>query len=302
MSKVLTALAEAVEASIQSAVGSRFHLTPSDLAAAQQAGTGTLACGPERVFCKVLDVAQSDRLDAEVDGLAAIAATGSFHTPGVLAQGQAAGSAWLVLEWLDLRPIADAAGARRAALALAELHAPRHQGQSFGWHRDNYIGASPQDNASTENWSRFFALSRLKPQFERAADHGLDRALVREGERIIARLPALFLDYRPAPSLVHGDLWHGNLGMLGDGTPATFDPACHFGDRDSDLAMAELFGGLPEAFYASYRSEAPPAEGFEARKLAYTLYHLLNHLNLFGGSYRSACARVIGLLGRELSR
>ncbi len=296
------ALAEALEAAIRTATGTAFRLSRADAAQLAPGRGVSLSSGRERVFCKLMDAASADRLDAECDGLAAIAATGTFRTPDVLGRGEAAGAAWMVLEWLDLRPISDAAGARRAALLLAEMHGPAHQGERFGWHRSNYLGATPQDNAPSDNWSRFFALSRLQPQLQRAADNGLDKALAREGERIITRLPAMFLDYRPAPSLLHGDLWHGNLGILPDGEPVVFDPACHHGDRDCDLAMAELFGGLPEAFYASYRAELSPGEGYEARKLAYTLYHLLNHLNLFGRSYRSACARVIGLLARELSR
>ena len=120
------------------------------------------------------------------------------------------------------------------------------------------------------------------------------------GARIVDRLPALFLDARPCASLLHGDLWHGNLAALTDGAPVLFDPACHFGDRACDLAMSELFGGLPGAFYAHYRQQAPLTADYETRKIAYALYHLLNHLNLFGRSYLGAAVRSAAQLQSHL--
>ncbi len=299
MSAAAPKLSHHIEQSIRAATGNDFRLDggPTDLA---PGGCAVLQGSGARYFCKLMDAAEADRLDAEADGLAAIASTGTFRTPAVVARGRAARVAWLVLEWLELRSITDPASATRAAETLAAMHA--HEGPQFGWHRDNYIGATPQSNTPGDNWARFFALRRLQPQFELAAQHGCDKNLARDGERIVERLPALFLDYRPRPSLLHGDLWHGNMACLPDGTPVLFDPACYHGDRESDISMSELFGGLPSAFYAGYRRLMPLSEEYETRKQLYNLYHILNHLNLFGRGYLSQACRMASQLRQSLGR
>ena len=125
------------------------------------------------------------------------------------------------------------------------------------------------------------------------------RTSLKKGENLADKLPALFLDYRPQASLLHGDLWHGNAALCGE-APAVFDPAVYHGDRETDLAMTELFGGFPEAFYAAYREAWPLSEGYETRKTLYNLYHVLNHLNLFGSGYRGQAERMIERLLAEL--
>ena len=125
----------------------------------------------------------------------------------------------------------------------------------------------------------------------------MDRALVKKGYGIIERIGGLFIDYRPAPSLLHGDLWSGNAAQTSGDGPVIFDPACYYGDRETDIAMAELFGGFPISFYAAYRAEWPLDPGYEARKPLYNLYHVLNHFNLFGSAYLGQAQRMIeGLL------
>jgi len=143
---------------------------------------------------------------------------------------------------------------------------------------------------------------RLTPQLQLARAKGHRGAIGREADQLLERVPALFLDYRPRPSLLHGDLWHGNAAMDVDGRPAIFDPAVYRGDRDADLAMSELFGGFPTAFYVAYRAAWPPAEGYEQRKTLYNLYHILNHLNLFGRGYLGQAERMIRALDFELRR
>jgi fructosamine-3-kinase len=128
----------------------------------------------------------------------------------------------------------------------------------------------------------------------------MERALRDKGERLTEHLGGFFLDYRPAPCLLHGDLWSGNAGMLPDGTPVVFDPAVHRGDREADLAMSELFGGFPEAFYAAYRAAWPLDPGYETRKTLYNLYHVLNHFNMFGAGYLGQARRMIQKLAAEL--
>jgi len=181
---------------------------------------------------------------------------------------------------------------------LAALH--RHTGERFGFPSDNFIGGSPQENAWRDNWALFFAERRLRPQLRWAINRGMDRKLGDTGESLTGRISAFFIDYRPQPSLLHGDLWSGNASALADGTPVIFDPAAYFGDREADIAVSELFGGFPESFYASYRQAWPLDSGYETRKTLYNLYHILNHFNLFGAGYLGQARRMIEKLNSEL--
>ncbi|MDO8933200.1 MAG: fructosamine kinase family protein [Rhodocyclaceae bacterium] len=234
---------------------------------------------------------------AEADGLAALHATGAVRVPAVIDVGTDGQEAWIVLERLALRPLDRAAGTALGR-ALAQLH--RTLGPHFGWERDNFIGAAPQENAPAANWPLFYAQRRLQPQLRRALANGMERALYEKGERLAERVAAFFVGGHPAPSLLHGDLWSGNASALPDGTPAIFDPAVYYGDREADLAMAELFGGFPESFYAAYREAWPLSEGFAARKELYNLYHVLNHFNLFGVGYLDQARRMIDKSMAEL--
>ncbi|MBN2885639.1 MAG: fructosamine kinase family protein, partial [Chromatiaceae bacterium] len=120
-------------------------------------------------------------------------------------------------------------------------------------------------------------------------------ALQPQGERLLDALDAL-LDHHPPPSLLHGDLWGGNIGATPEGEPVIFDPAVYYGDRETDLAMTELFGGFDADFRAAYHEAWPLPTGYETRKTLYNLYHVLNHLNLFGGGYLAQSERMIGQL------
>ena len=116
---------------------------------------------------------------------------------------------------------------------------------------------------------------------------------------MLEALPRLLRGHAPAPSLLHGDLWAGNAAFLAGGTPVIFDPAVYYGDRETDLAMTELFGGFPEDFYAAYRAHAPLDSDYRARKTLYNLYHVLNHANLFGGGYAAQAENMMGVLLAE---
>lgn len=255
-----------------------------------------------RQFAKICPAAAQGRLEAEIDGLAALRDTQTVRVPdvhGIVAAGD--GQVALALEYLELAALDRHSGARLGE-QLAELH--RRSGAQvdapYGWPRDNYIGATPQSNQSHRHWAGFFAAERLRPQLALAGGNGMERILREKGERLAENLAAFFLDYRPAPCLLHGDLWSGNAGQLPDGTPVVFDPAVHRGDREADLAMAELFGGFPEAFYAAYRAAWPLDAGYETRKTLYNLYHVLNHYNLFGAGYLGQARRMIDRLSAEL--
>jgi fructosamine-3-kinase len=248
-------------------------------------------------FAKSGAAADYARFAAEVDGLAALRATQAVRVPAVIDCGSDGRSAWLVLERLDLRPL-DRAGGAALGHALAQLH--RTCGPHFGWRMDNFIGAGVQENTPTDSWPLFFARHRLLPQLARARVNGMERALVERGERIAEQLAAFFVDGHPQASLLHGDLWSGNAAALADGTPTIFDPAVYYGDREADVAMAELFGGFPESFYVAYREAWPLSAGFETRKTLYNLYHVLNHFNLFGAGYLNEVRRMTGRLLAEL--
>jgi len=236
---------------------------------------------------------------AEVRALQALSATDAVRAPTVITLGSTEDHAFLVLEYLDLAAL-DQQGGNRLGTALAQLH--RVAGDSFGWDGDNFIGATPQINTPHPSWPHFFGERRLRPQLELALRNGMDKALAAKGDAIIERVGGLFIDYRPVASLLHGDLWSGNAAQCSDGAPVIFDPACYYGDRETDIAMAELFGGFPTSFFAAYRAAWPLDSGYEMRKPLYNLYHILNHFNLFGGAYLGQAQRMIEGLLKTLRR
>ena len=290
-----------LELAAQATLGTAFHIEQIEPVGGGEINTTLKLAGTHgQVFAKLRPASDLSMFEAEAAGLRALSRCPALKVPAVVALGAADEHAFLLLEWLEIAPLREEAEARRAGAALAALH---HEfGEHFGWPHDNFIGSTPQINGETDNWSQFFVHKRLQPQFALAASNGFKGDLQRNAERIAEKAPALFLEYHPRPSLLHGDLWSGNLGALPDGTPVLFDPACYFGDREADVAMTELFGGLPMAFYAAYRHAWPLAEDYERRKPLYNLYHILNHLNLFGRGYLAQAERLAAQLARELGR
>src|SRR5690606_35301987 len=151
------------------------------------------------------------------------------------------------------------------------------------------IGYTAQQNTPDDCWADFWVKCRLVPQLELAQKQGYEFAK----NEIISAVVELLKGHQPLPSLLHGDLWGGNKGFLADGTPVVFDPACYYGDRETDIAFTGLFGGFSAEFYAAYMNEWPLPAGFNSRQGVYNLYHLLNHLNLFGSGYLGSCRREI---------
>ncbi len=250
-----------------------------------------------QVFVKRLPVAERWRLDAEVDGLARLAQAGAIRVPRVLGQGTTGTDSFLEIEWLELLPAAGTSDARMGR-ALARLHATT--GTAYGLEHDNAIGATPQPNAQANDWVAFWRERRLGFQLDLAETNGYGGRLQDRGRRLLDAFPAFFVDHRPQPSLLHGDLWGGNRAMLADGTPVVYDPAVYYGDREAELAMTQLFGGFGPRFYAAYDEAWPPDTGRAARHDLYNLYHVLNHLNLFGGGYRAQAESMIDRLLAEL--
>lgn len=246
-----------------------------------------------KAFVKRLPLSERWRLEAEADGLERLARAGVIRAPRVLGQGASDHEAWLELEWFDLHP-ADAVSDARMGAALARLHAVT--APAFGLDRENAIGASPQANATSNDWTAFWRDRRLGYQLELAERNGYRGRLQDRGQRLLEALPAFFVGHSPPPSLLHGDLWGGNRAMLADGTPVVFDPGVYYGDREADIAMTRLFGGFGPRFYASYEQAWPMDAGADERRDLYNLYHVLNHLNLFGGGYRTEAEAMIDSL------
>jgi protein-ribulosamine 3-kinase len=297
------ALLAAASAAITGASGQDFKAIE-----AVTAGGGSihasyvLSDGKRRYFAKFNSLDQRDNFAAEAAGLGLLEATSTLRVPGVICLGDTADSAFLVLEYLALKP---GDGTRLATLghALAALHRVRPPAQSkgFGLDRDNTIGATPQPNGWRADWVEFLRERRLQFQLELAAANGHRGELQKSGGRLLEKMGRLFDGYLPQPSLLHGDLWPGNAAWLADGAPVVFDPAAYFGDREAELAMAELFGGFGVQFHAAYNESWPLDPGYRVRRRLYQLYHLLNHLNLFGQGYLAQVQRTIGELNAELS-
>ena len=240
-------------------------------------------------FVKLNAPDRAQMFSAEAAGLDEIGRTKTVRVPRPLCHGASPAASWIVLEHFELRA-ADDKAMRTLGRNLARLH--RVEGGRYGWNRDNTIGATPQVNAGSDDWIAFWREQRLGFQLKLAASIG-GGGLMANGARLMEKLPAFFAGHVPPPSLLHGDLWSGNAAMEAGCEPVVFDPAVYYGDREADLAMTELFGGFPRSFYEAYRTEYPLDAGYEVRKHLYNLYHVLNHLNLFGGGYGAQAERMI---------
>lgn len=235
----------------------------------------------------------------ESDSLIYLAGTHSVNVPKVYAWGEKEGSspAYILMEW-----VGGAVGERheRHQRLLGEQLAALHRcsseayGNRFGLWFDNFIGSNPQLNTWSGSWVDFFRDCRLKPQFDLAVRQGrMPGKRRRMLENAMDHLD-LFLGGRDIrPSLLHGDLWGGNFILGANGQPFLIDPAIYFGDREADLAFTELFGGFWGDFYDAYQAAWPLDPQYAERKSIYNLYHLLNHLNLFGESYGGSVDAIL---------
>jgi protein-ribulosamine 3-kinase len=197
------------------------------------------------------------------------------------------------MEWLDLGGRTDQAALGRAMGALHAAPCPvEERAAPFGFAVDNTIGATPQPNAPrSRDWVEFFRERRLAHQLELARSP----TLARLGARLLPRLDELFDDLdggaAVAPSVLHGDLWSGNIGAAG-GAPCVFDPAVYVGHHEAEWGMSWC-AGFSSEFWGGYREIVPKAPGFERRRPLYDLYHILNHANLFGGGYHDDAAALM---------
>ena len=250
------------------------------------------------VFMKANAPGNRSFFGAEAQGLEALRRTGTIGVPRALAIGtdEAQGISFLLMEYLEAASRIDkyweTFGRELAAMHRADCrHATRDGRLPYGFASDNFIGASPQINAPKESWIAFFRECRLAPQFQWAEGYFDVRTRSR-----FAKLLDHLGDYLPEPefpSLLHGDLWSGNAVCGPDGRAWILDPAVYAGHFEAELAMTQLFGGFPAAFYGAY-SEINRIDGsYRDRRDLYNLYHLLNHLNLFGGAYRNSVQMIV---------
>ena len=253
----------------------------------------TLSSG-QRIFIKNNPGRGQDFFRAEALGLAAIEATGTISVPKVYGIGVDSGGAFLCMEVLEAGPKVpdfwEVFAGELAAMHRADTTAFVTNGR-YGFSGSNYIGSTPQKNNAHDSWITFFREERLLPQIELAKGYfsSGDRKTI---DRFLDRLDSLLVEPE-APSLIHGDLWGGNFITGPDGKAWLIDPATYVGSAEADLAMTELFGGFSRAFYQAYREQGLLQPGYRDRKDIYNLYHLLNHLNLFGGGYLSSVMSIV---------
>lgn len=251
--------------------------------------------GQRTYFVKLNQASLVDMFEAEALGLHQMLETNSIRVPKPICWGTEGNSAYLVLEWLEL-----GRGNTQSWEKMGQQLAGMHQWvgkDAFGWDRNNTIGSTPQINTWKATWREFYVEHRLGYQFGRALRRG---GHFPNQERLLEAIPELLADRQPQPSLVHGDLWGGNASCTVEGEPVIFDPAAYYGDREVDIAMTELFGGFPTAFYRGYNEVFPLDPGYERRKPLYNLYHILNHFNLFGGGYASQASGMIEQILRSI--
>ena len=286
-----------ISARIEAATGQAFKvLTASPLSGGDINAAFRLQGYDKSYFVKLNRTDLVTMFEAEFAGLQELARTQTIRVPAPVVCGQTTEHSFLVLENLEFG-CSNNASDRLLGQQLAHMHQQRQP--YFGWHRDNTIGSTLQINSQSDDWLTFWREQRLEFQLKLAADRGYSGRLQANGERLGSGLAVLFDNYRPQPSLLHGDLWAGNAAVDKQGHPVVFDPACYYGDREVDLVMTELFGGFSRDFYAAYQSVWPLDQGYGVRKTVYNLYHILNHLNLFGGSYLRQAESMIAMLLSE---
>lgn len=259
---------------------------------------GLTLTGGERIFMKSNAKEKLSFFIAEAAGLNAIARAKAIGTPHILGVGtdeSRGGFSFLLLEFI--RGKSRGAGYwEDFAGRLSSLHRASTAGLvpngKYGFDCDNYIGRRCQVNKGYDSWTGFFRDCRLEPQFQDAARY-FDKEDWKRIVRFLDHIEEVLVEPE-YPSLLHGDLWAGNVITGNDGRAWLIDPAVYVGHAEADIAMTELFGGFSPAFYDAYKERTPLQPGYECRRDVYNLYHLLNHLNMFGRMYLSEVKRIVG--------
>jgi fructosamine-3-kinase len=243
-----------------------------------------------KVFVKL---SHEDIFGPEVAGLNAMRNARAIRVAEVVGSGESEnGTCVLVLEAIK-SDVPNGDFFERFGRQLAKMHRSSTSDR-FGFEHDNFLGASLQPNSWTESWTEFWAESRLGFQLKLARENGLGGSELQSlGDVMVSRLDSLIGGSTERPALIHGDLWSGNWICDERASPVLIDPAVYFANREAEFGMTTLFGGLPKTFYDAYNEAWPMADGWEDRVAIYRLYHLLNHLNLFGSSYLQQCIEIL---------
>jgi protein-ribulosamine 3-kinase len=248
-------------------------------------------------FLKLALRGKPGMFESEAQGLEELRKAAAVSVPEVIAKD----TDFLLLEWIEEGKVNTDSSMEKLGFQFAELH--RFRGKKFGYLQNNILGDSPQINipssTGSENWVTFYAENRLNFQAELAEKNGYATPEMRFLlDLLIMKIPDLLSGTEEKPSLLHGDLWCGNYLVDVSGKPWLIDPAVYYGHREADLAMTSLFGGFSETFYSAYKSAFPLSPDYAVREPLYQLYHLLNHLNLFGTGYYQ---QVLSILKRYAS-
>ncbi len=249
-----------------------------------------------KFFLKSNTLQLKPMFDAELLALDELAKSQTIKVPRPLVVGQTATQSFILMQPVNEGP-RPSDFFQTFGQQFAQLHHATRQPSSdspFGFHHDNFIGATHQPNTWTQTWVEFFAQHRLAFQLNLAGKNNLATPqLTSLGQSLIDKLPDLIASPNEPACLLHGDLWSGNYMNDEEGQPVIIDPASYYGSREADLAMTHLFGGFPQTFYDAYNHHYPLQSGYRDRIEIYKLYHLLNHLNLFGSSYLSQCLSIL---------
>ncbi|ASG03634.1 fructosamine kinase family protein [Vibrio anguillarum] len=236
--------------------------------------------GEQRYFVKVNTRDFLAKFEIEGENLRSLRETSTVQVPELVMIGTSKNHAFIVLNYLPTKPLDNATNSYEFGVQLAKLHQWGEQ-KEYGFDVDNYIGSTLQPNPWDKKWGRFFAEQRIGWQLQLLREKGIELFNISE---LVDVVQSRLANHSPRPSLLHGDLWHGNVANSVFG-PICYDPACYWGDRECDIAMTELFEGFQPEFYQGYESILPLSLDYVERKNIYNLYHVLNHYNQFGGHY-----------------
>lgn len=244
--------------------------------------------GQQRYFVKVNQRDFINKFEIEAENIRILRESNTVFVPELIMTGTSKQHAFIILNFLPTKPLDDNKNSYAFGQQLARLHMWSEQ-KEYGFDQDNYIGSTLQPNKWDKKWSRFFAEQRIGWQLQLMREKGINLVDINDFTQLIHEKLA---SHQPKPSLLHGDLWHGNVANSVVG-PICYDPACYWGDRECDLAMTELFEGFQPEFYQGYESVFPLDITYAERKDIYNLYHLLNHYNQFGGHYLEKADQMI---------
>ncbi len=289
---------QAIARDIEQTSGRNFSVKQQQSLSGGSINAAYLLTGDDgkQYFVKTNHSGRLAMFEAEARGLQALASSNALKVPKALCFGDDQQQSYIVMEYLEMSGHADQVTLGEQLAALHSVTADQ-----FGWDIDNTIGATHQPNAWMDSWLNFWREQRLGYQLQLAAQKGYGGELQSLGEKLLIEMPKLFSGHDVSPSMLHGDLWGGNVAGLNDGTPVIFDPAFYYGDREADLAMTYVFGGFSADFYASYQNAFPLDDGFELRKTFYNIYHILNHMNMFGGGYHGQAIHMLEQVLAEIT-